>query len=224
MKKSIITILLIGFSILASAHSGQFLGCVDNKLKWKFHAGSGHSGKKFKVTPINKQGNPVGATQEFPIVNQYSTFSLEQIPNQNYYWFKISCTGNDYNATFKLNENEICKISLPIKVNDFKARRTENLVELQWKTSNEKGFSHFEIQGMNDSKEIFSLGTTIQRYFSVETDLPYVRLKNIDLDGSFDFTSWVAVIKREKELTLIEKRANGNLYWDGFKKVFVTND
>ena len=76
---------------------------------------------------------------------------------------------------------------------------------------------------MNDSKEIFSLGTTVQNHFEVATELKYLRLKAIDLDNTFEFTKWVAVIRKEKEMILIEKRSNGNLYWDGFKKVFVQN-
>lgn len=226
MKKSILTLLLIGVSLMASAHNLYFDSCNNGNLK--FHTTQGVSGT-VTITLRNSNGNRLTGTCAYevtiPTVNNNVSFTIPVnrncSPNNTY--VRVKWNKDNYENNITVNKSKYCDAVLPIKIYDFNARKVNDIAELSWRIGESSNFSHFEIQGMNDSKEIFSLGTTVQNHFEVATELKYLRLKAIDLDNTFEFTKWVAVIRKEKEMILIEKRSNGNLYWDGFKKVFVQN-
>jgi hypothetical protein len=82
--------------------------------------------------------------------------------------------------------------ALPIDLLDFKAKKHETSVILNWKVANEVGFSHFEIQKSNNGKEFGYIGTmssTNSKFYSFTDKNPtigenYYRLKMIDFDGS----------------------------------------
>lgn len=95
---------------------------------------------------------------------------------------------------------------LPIELLYFQGRLQENNeVLLEWETSSEQNNEGFEIQKMNATGDwekigwIEGAGTTFeqQQYNCVdknpEDGLNYYRLKQIDFDGSFEFSNMVAI-------------------------------
>ncbi len=86
---------------------------------------------------------------------------------------------------------------LPIDLISFEGNQIGETIALNWKTANEKGFSHFEVQKSENLKEFNSIGqikgTSINFYNFVDQNpnigLNYYRLKMVDLDGSFEFST-----------------------------------
>ncbi len=97
---------------------------------------------------------------------------------------------------------------LPVTLLSFKAREHENTVLLSWQTTEEKDFSHFEIQRSSDVRAWQAIGAIAAKHSGAYTftdntprstfdsplsSLAYYRLKMIDLDGTFAYSSIEAV-------------------------------
>jgi trimeric autotransporter adhesin len=115
---------------------------------------------------------------------------------------------------------------LPVKLISFSGKNTEKGNELTWKTSNEKNFSHFEIErsspltpggGISNEKfekigEIKSNKSEIYEFLDISnqisqnSNLNYYRLKMIDLDGKFSFSKIISIENK------IGKTNVGNFY------------
>lgn len=88
---------------------------------------------------------------------------------------------------------------LPLNLISFKLSLVENEAWLEWETSEETLFSHFEIEYSTDGDSFTPLSETIQglnqkglnRYFLrhiPESEVNYYRLKMVDLDGQFTYS------------------------------------
>ncbi len=87
-----------------------------------------------------------------------------------------------------------CGLALPINLNYFTAKLTENNVQLNWNADNAIGFSHFIIERSEDGVVFNKVGqvkgTTETAYSFMDKDLPnakviYYKLKMVDNDGKF---------------------------------------
>jgi hypothetical protein len=90
---------------------------------------------------------------------------------------------------------------LPIDLINFSAKQYDESIILNWKTANEKDFSHFEVQKSKDAKEFGSIGnvkgTNFANYNMIDNNpaegINYYRLKMVDLDGSSKLSNIVSV-------------------------------
>lgn len=94
---------------------------------------------------------------------------------------------------------------LPVTLVTFTARRVDDFVELNWKTSSELNNDYFEIQRSTDGFEFMSLGQVTGNGTTNETHdyqfidpnifkgKRYYRLKQIDFDGTATFSDIVLV-------------------------------
>lgn len=108
----------------------------------------------------------------------------------------------DYFDTWTLADNSN---PLPIELVRFSGECDGNSVHLSWTTASEVNVSHFEVErtlnGINFDKiaEIPATGfSTNLNSYSAQDAHPYVgtayyRLKNVDLDGSFEISDLIAV-------------------------------
>lgn len=118
---------------------------------------------------------------------------------------------------------------LPVKLISFSAKTgTEDNVTLRWSTSEEVDALQFEIQHSTDSRKWETLGTENAanasysnyqfRHHNPVDGVNYYRLKNIDIDGSFEFSHIVSVrVNREISGGKIYPNpapANTDLYFD----------
>ena len=215
MKTIKLLIVLLFLGTATMAHDTTYKKCVDGKLEYYTHVGGDHNSARFiTVTYIDKNGNPLTgncakATQTFPIVNEAVTFRIDPVtclksdgtPRYNYTRIKVVCSKGDYEEKVTVENSITCKATLPIKVYEFEAKNINNVLKLNWKTSDEVNFSHFNIEHSYDTKEFFTLGTTTFNFYSSDGDYrrhgDYVRLKCVDLDGSFSYTKIVFVKKEE---------------------------
>jgi trimeric autotransporter adhesin len=102
---------------------------------------------------------------------------------------------------------------LPITLISFTGKATEKGNQLNWKTANEKAFSHFEIQRSENAKKFDSIGKVdgnkSENYQFVDnqaTGVNYYRLKMIDLDGKYNYSKTISIENS------IEKSIVGNFY------------
>lgn len=90
---------------------------------------------------------------------------------------------------------------LPVTLLSFNAKKTEGHVSLTWATTSESNASHFEIQRSVDARNFETVGRVaakgesngMQNYsFSdvpVSSSIVYYRLKMVDLEGTFAFST-----------------------------------
>lgn len=96
-------------------------------------------------------------------------------------------------------------IALPIELLDFTAEQFEDHVDLKWITSSEINNSHFIIERSIDTKLIDEIArvegagnsNTIRTYSTIDLNpmegISYYRLKQVDFNGDFSHSEWVAV-------------------------------
>ncbi len=97
----------------------------------------------------------------------------------------------------------------PLGVNlfDYTVDCEENEHLLEWKTSHEENFSHFEVQRMNEQQQweimsqinnpVHEEGTTRVYRFQIEArtaEIQYYRLKMIDVNGDFEYSDIKSVL------------------------------
>ena len=105
---------------------------------------------------------------------------------------------------------------LPINLISFTGKATQKGNDLAWKTTNEKNFSHFEIQRSENAKIFDTLGevkgNSSEKYEYQDRTPPlgvgglYYRLKMIDLDGTYTFSKIISIEN------IIGKAIVGNFY------------
>jgi large repetitive protein len=105
---------------------------------------------------------------------------------------------------------------LPVNLISFKAINKGESIDLTWRTSDMKYFSHFEIlksdNGFRYEPIGKVLGSNSEKYLFVDINpvkgVSYYKLKMIDLDGSFKYSNTVFVkVENEKVLTIIQNPA-----------------
>jgi hypothetical protein len=100
---------------------------------------------------------------------------------------------------------------LPVKWLSFTASRETNGINLDWKTAQERNNDHFEIERSVDGRTFNAVGTrtavgnssVTQRYQFIDKEVSenityYYRIRQVDFDGNFDFSSVVAVMATGK--------------------------
>jgi hypothetical protein len=132
--------------------------------------------------------------------NQNDHGSFDALPDQT--------NANDWNMTATPNvaNTYIAAIALPIELTNFTAKPNNSTVNLAWQTASEKGNSHFDIERSANGKDwakigmVKGSGTTQQKVdyrFMDEGPLSilnYYRLKQVDLDGQFNYSPVVTAV------------------------------
>lgn len=112
---------------------------------------------------------------------------------------------------------------MPIKLISFVGSFNRNQVELNWVTAQEEGFSHFEVERASSDFKFNQIGsvngagsnTDDEQVYSL-TDanaiqgVNYYRLKSVDTDGTFEYSSVVAVnVETTKSINVFPNPSNG---------------
>jgi hypothetical protein len=167
------------------------------KLGWE--AATGQSWNSIQLIKVNGQinqvspGNPGGAGSVEIVTPTRGTF------------------GNDYTLTYTFNSGfsgfgaGVAGLALPVGLLDFTGRLQNNSVVLNWKTSFELNSQGFDIEKSYDGQTFEKIGyvaaaglsnVTLNYQFKDEMiaqENNYYRLKQIDLDGRFDYSRVVLI-------------------------------
>jgi hypothetical protein len=100
---------------------------------------------------------------------------------------------------------------LPVNLISFSAKNIQNGNLLKWETSSETNSQSFEVQRSTDAKAFETIGKVIAKGNSNEklgyeflhntppkANIIYYRLKQIDLDGKFEYSKIISVVSEEK--------------------------
>jgi hypothetical protein len=113
-------------------------------------------------------------------------------------------------SSFYVGSTNGTQTPLPITMLSFTGETTTGGVLLKWVTSMEKSFDHFEIERSTDGIHYIYVDGVAGRgalnartdYGYVDSDAPsgriYYRLKNIDIDETFDYSNVVTVVVANK--------------------------
>ena len=129
------------------------------------------------------------------------------------YYYRVF--GNASNASQRTGTFCFCgstgmsNIVLPLKLLSFTGKNENGATFLKWVATEQRAVSHFEIQKSSDgilfnsigTREIIALSTGQQQYSFIDNNasegISYYRLKVIDEDGQFEYSSIVKVIATE---------------------------
>lgn len=136
----------------------------------------------------------------------------------------ISTTSNatQVNSTF----TNICNVILPVELSSFNAEEKDNAVHLNWSTASENNNSHFEVERSSDGfnfekiNEIKGKGNSQEKsLYTLIDQVPvigtnYYRLKQIDMDGSFEYSQIRAVIIEDYKVSFFfPNPTSGDIYF-----------
>ncbi|WP_299817729.1 T9SS type A sorting domain-containing protein [uncultured Pontibacter sp.] len=145
--------------------------------------------------------------------------------------FKINLSGNSdiafvaYNANAFLNQSPI--LPMPVTLTSLKAQQEQDVIKVLWETASEENSSHFEVEVSQDGESFIKVGEVAaagysnvkQKYsFGYVPEASgdyYVRLKQVDTDGRFEYSKVVAasIYKRGLDLMVYPNPSEGgNVY------------
>lgn len=164
---------------------------------------------------------------------------LENNGGQDYFGNIISSTSAPNMGAYG---NPAGEIPLPVNLLSFDVHVEGETLELVWYTAVEQNADRFEIQWSKDGRRFETIGIEVAKGFSTETSVyrfvisnpesgeQYFRLKQVDLDGSFEFSPIRGLIfSTEKERIgsfypnpTINARASINVWSDHVEKMDVS--
>lgn len=100
-------------------------------------------------------------------------------------------------------------IPLPVTFISFEARSMSSSVQLKWTVAGEENVSHYEVERSNDGRSFASIGsiskTGRDTYIyndAVVANAAYYRIKNVDNDGAFKYSTIARIVNGRSEIVL----------------------
>lgn len=112
---------------------------------------------------------------------------------------------------------------LPVKWNSFTAKASDNSVLLNWSTSSEKNNQYFMVEKSNDGENFEAIAKVsgngnsnrVNKYSFTDNDFTtttaYYRIRQVDFDGKFSFSSTLVVKNEVSPLEVSPNPFNDNL-------------
>jgi Secretion system C-terminal sorting domain len=134
----------------------------------------------------------------------------------------VSCGGSSFftlapvNPWASTNVPTSCSAVLPLDLLDFSVNKMsesgKNKAQIKWKTTNEKNVKYYEVEkSSTDSKDFIALSKKMAKNGDAEsydvidenpfTNINYYRLKMVNIDGSFSYSSIKSVVFKDAKKT-----------------------
>ncbi|PZF72465.1 hypothetical protein [Taibaiella soli] len=142
--------------------------------------------------------------------------------------YTISRSGINSFSPFAVGTNQV----LPVTWMDISGKREGQNNRIDWSTAEEKNNDHFEVEFSTDGKSFAKVGTvlsdplkvTIHNYSflheNVQQPIAYYRIKQVDIDGSFDYSKVIRINAN----SLSNAEINLQQTSDGAMVSFTSND
>ena len=127
--------------------------------------------------------------------------------------------------------------ALPVKLIYFRGKNVNKTNVLSWATANEQNNYGFEVQRSSDSQNFTTIGfvrgadnsSSVQNYtfddYKVENGTTYYRLKQIDTDKRFEYSTLIALEMNEKtRVKIYPTLVNDNLIVEGAANFEIVNN
>lgn len=171
---------------------------------------------------------------------QWTTYTLslpaafDNNPNLKigFHWLNDG-NGSGINPAVAIDDIRLTTTALPLNLVDFNARMEQKKAKLNWMTTDETGFSHFEVERSGETKAFRKVNQVAAKgngrkettYYlledtPVETPTVYYRLKMVDKDGSFKYSPIISVANESASQASLnfENLVSG----DKFLKLYLT--
>ncbi len=162
------------------------------------------------------------------VTGSYTQKSYTSLPNYQGFRFRYATksTGNFALDDICITADNVSEMPLPVELQVFQAYSEKEQVKLYWQTASELNNDHFNIERSNDGKTFTSIGkitghgTTISTTTYTFLDqkplsgINYYRLKQVDQNGRFGYSSIVVV---KMKFTENEPKIYPNLIKDFIK-------
>ena len=186
--------LRVGSNFTFSAYAGTHEPAMQILLVVKFYKADNTEA----ATALTK---PVTRDVDVAPVNQLELYSIDGTIPANTAYIQVGGTINDDYLKLDGVGLRVVAAPLPVTLLKFAGNVLKNSVELNWKTSQEKDFSHFEVQKSSNSIEFGAVaqitGNNVSNYNYLDTapelGTNYYRLKMVDIDGSSSFSNIISV-------------------------------
>ena len=156
------------------------------------------------ATPFVEATLDGGFSWYYNLLSQFNDYYLtkSKLVNESRWYITGTQTGQMGFVLFTDNAGGV-----PVELTSFTAAFSENEVDLNWTTASELNNLGFEVERKIENEEWRTIGfvegkgttTEIQNYtfmddlFNVSSSILYYRLKQIDFDGSFEYSEVVEV-------------------------------
>jgi hypothetical protein len=164
----------------------------------------------FDEAGMNSSSSPAGTTSNYKLIYRSGTSgnwkivssATSKTASQVLFTGQALADGDGY---YTLGTIDSANSPLPVEFLSFKATKKSNNVELYWTTASEVNNDYFEIQHSDNSKDWKAIGrvkgngnsNNLMNYNYTDnkpfSGLNYYRLKQVDYDGKFAFSTVVSV-------------------------------
>lgn len=142
---------------------------------------------------------------------------LPGFPAGGKYRLRIELTPNTGNGTSSQNlifddfstNGTLSQSPLPVNFIGFEAKRLSNVTVLTWKVAGEENVARYEVERSGDGRSFVAISsiTHVGRDTYVYTDIAsnspvYYRIKNVDEDGKFKYSTIVRIANGRSEIVI----------------------
>lgn len=136
---------------------------------------------------------------------------ISNLTNGNNYYFKIYTYLNPWSD---LSTSPFLSVSaLPVSLSKFEGNFEHDIIQLKWETSSELNNDYFKIQKSDDGIEFINMSiikgkgtSSMINHYSFDDYNPfpvsYYRLKQVDFDGSINYSKVICIRKNESSYNL----------------------
>ncbi len=205
-----------------------------------FRVTTPESGDKASTSALGGASDNVNKLTEYTTTDVELTLPVQTVSIQNLTFTVVSNTGSASGANDDfgisgvslLRQTIVQTTPTPVTLNYFKGNVEDKNVKLNWETSEELNFSHYEIERSEDGKSYskidevtakgaYSVYAYTDRVNNATSGNVYYRLKAVDTDGTFEYSSVVKLSVNKG--TSVEASAYPNPFKDRLS-VNITTD
>jgi hypothetical protein len=200
---------------------------ADHSFVWQISTDNGNTWKKLKIKPpYSVNGDTLFFNFNTSDSNPFDCFEYEgnkyRIDSRNTFTYDDDCEksddddddddDDDYCHTFSTHATVFCGSPLPIELVDFSAEEVSKINKLNWVTGSETNTDKFDVQRANETLSWEKIGSVkamgnssvnvTYTFYDVHplVNSNYYRLKQIDLNGDFTYTTIVYVNNKVVEI------------------------
>jgi len=175
-----------------------------NALTYNLRIGSSPGGADI-LSPMSNLNDGFRKVPSLGNTNHDTSWTINNLAEGNYYW-SVQTIDNSFAGSNFANE-QIITVIIPVELTSFTAQLNNNQVLLQWETATETNNKGFEIERRLSENTWERIGfveghgttTEVQSYqyvdnvYSLNSNSFAYRLKQIDYDGSYEYSNEVEV-------------------------------
>ena len=178
---------------------------------WTIGTGNGLAGGAYNIRAGGTGFGTVGALTDLRLMRSGSVVATNggTVAGSTVTDFLVARTGltiTELASSFYVGSINATQTPLPVELVSFTGQNTDEGVLLKWTTSMEKNFDHFEIERSEDGVSFDYVSSVNGKGgVALKTDYAFVdgsarngkfyyRLRNVDLDNTFDYSKVIVVL------------------------------